>query len=302
MSSTWIGDRRTPRALAGLVILLAFGFAILLLAGRASADHGGPNDTDGDAYPEVRDNCPGVFNYDQIDSDGDGRGNVCDDSKGVPPGASWFVVYFRDQNGRHAPCVRVRFTLFVGAEVRQRSETCAQVITHLENIPSDARVELEQLALPLGCTGGFTGALRHTFSPGGWNPVTVTYRCATGGGTTPTPPPLRFRDTFVAAGQTKPHAVRITAATPVSVVTVKWTDRRNRFDLSGIQNIRRTAAARPAAEVQTPEKLKITRTQTATSLTVRIEKLKPGSLNFKVVSKAVQARAVVVTSVSRRPR
>ncbi|MEO5574943.1 MAG: hypothetical protein ABIR67_02390 [Gaiellaceae bacterium] len=277
---------------------MAIGLAILLLAGSASADHGGPNDTDGDAYPEERDNCPGVFNYDQIDSDGDGRGNVCDDSKGVPPGVSYFIVYFRDQNGRHAPCVRVRFTLFVGAEVNQRIETCAPVITHLENIPTDARVELEQLAPPLGCTGGLTETLRHTFSPGGWNPVTVTYRC----GTTLAPPPVTFSDTFAAVGQAKPHAVKITAATPVSVITVKWINRRNRFDVSGIQNILRTLSARPAAEELTPAKLKITRQRTATSLTVRIEKLKPGSLKFKVISQAVQARAVVVTRVSRRAR
>jgi hypothetical protein len=83
---------------------------------------------------------------------------------------------------------------------------------------------------------------------------------------------------------------------------VKWTDRRNRFDLTAIQNVLRTTSARPAAEELTPQKLKITRVRTATSLMVRIEKLKPGSLKFKIVSKALQTRAVVVTRVSRRAR
>ncbi len=296
-------DRKTPGAIAGITALFALGLAVSLLAGSASADHGGPNDIDGDAIPQERDNCPGVFNYDQIDSDGDGRGNACDDSKGIPPSISHFIVYFRDQNGRHAPCVPVRFTVFQGADVQQRIETCVSVITETiaATAPPDLRFELEQLALPQGCTGGFTGTIEHRFSPASWRPINVTYRCGTDGGGTPSAPPT-FTDTFTAAGQTKPHAVKITAATPVSVITVKWTDRRDRFDLSGIQNVRRTTAARPSAEEQTPEKLKITRQRTATSLTVRIEKLKPGSLKFKVVAKAVQTRAVVVTRVSRRAR
>jgi len=106
--------------------------------------------------------------------------------------------------------------------------------------------------------------------------VTVRYRCGTTGGGTPTPA-TTFTDTFAAVGQAKPHAVEITAATRVSVITVKWTKRSDRFDVSGIQNIRRTVSARPSAEEQTPEKLKITRLRTATSLTVRIEKLKPAA-------------------------
>jgi hypothetical protein len=96
--------------------------------------------------------------------------------------------------------------------------------------------------------------------------------------------------------------VKITAATPVSVLTLRWKNRNARFDVAAIQNIRRTSSARPAVGAQTPEKLKITRTRTAISLTVRIEKLKPGSLKFKVVSKVVPARTTVVTSVSRRAR
>lgn len=281
---------------------MALSLAVLLLAGSASADHGGPNDTDGDGYPEERDNCPGVFNTDQVESDGDGRGNACDDSKGIPASISYHIVYFRDQNGHGTPCVQIRYTRFVGTEVQLRQENCVRVFGEFtpDSAPSGYRTEIEQLAPPQGCTGGFTGTLHDSFSPGAWRVVNVTYRCGTGG--TPTPAPPTFRDTFAAVGQAKPHAVKITAATPVSVITVKWTDRRNRFDISGIQNILRTLSARPSAEELTPVKLKITRQRTATSLTVRIEKLKPGSLKFKVVSKAVKARAVVVTRVSRRAR
>ncbi len=270
---------------------LVLGLAVLVLAGSASATH----DTDGDLIPEESDNCAGVFNPDQLDHDGDGRGSTCDDSPGLYPNVSYYIVYFRDQNGRQTPCARIRFTIFAGTDVLQRNEICALKYDS-SAAPGDYHVEIEQLSPPQGCTGGLTDTLRVAPGPGTWKPLTVTYRC----GTALTPPPATFSDTFAAVGQAKAHAVKITAATPVSVITVKWINRRNRFDVSGIQNILRTLSARPATEELVPGKLKITRQRTATSLTVRIEKLKPGSLKFKVVSQAVQARAVVVTRVSRR--
>ena len=281
-----------------MTLLLAIGLVILSLAGSASATH----DSDGDGIAEEVDNCPGVYNTDQTDHDGDGRGDTCDDSTGLRPDQTVVMVYFRDQNGRRSPgCARFRYSSFIG-DTPNGPPSAVYCAFHLylnwyENVPP-MRMEIEQIAPPAGCTGGLSGILRRSFIPGAWQVVNVTYRCGTGGGGTPS----TFTDTFAAAGQTKPHAVKISAATPVSVITVKWTDRRDRFDLSGIQNVRRTTAARPAAEEQTPEKLKITRQRTATSLTVRIENLKPGSLKFKVVSKAVQTRAVVVTRVSRRAR
>jgi hypothetical protein len=39
-----------------------------------------------DGVPDSTDNCPGVPNPDQIDSDGDGVGDACDDCPGTPPG------------------------------------------------------------------------------------------------------------------------------------------------------------------------------------------------------------------------
>ena len=176
-------------AALGVTALCAISLAVLLLAGSASAHHGGPNDTDWDGYPEERDNCPGVFNYDQIDSDGDGRGNACDDSKGIPASISYHVVYFRDQNGHHTPCVTIRYTRFVGTEVQLRQENCVSVFTEFtpDSAPSGYRTEIEQVAPPQGCTGGLTGTLHDSFSPGAWRVVNVTYRCGTS--TTPTATP-----------------------------------------------------------------------------------------------------------------
>jgi hypothetical protein len=44
-------------------------------------------DGDGDGIPDDEDNCPGVYNPDQLDTDGDGQGDACDDdddADGVP--------------------------------------------------------------------------------------------------------------------------------------------------------------------------------------------------------------------------
>ena len=65
-----------------MISLLAFGFAM-------SANAGSIVDTDGDLIPDVFDNCTNVANgpsgdplnpnlFDQVDTDGDGIGNMCD--------------------------------------------------------------------------------------------------------------------------------------------------------------------------------------------------------------------------------
>ena len=38
----------------------------------------GDTDPDGDGLPTVDDNCPDDYNPDQLDTDGDGAGDVCD--------------------------------------------------------------------------------------------------------------------------------------------------------------------------------------------------------------------------------
>ena len=47
----------------------------------------GSTDTDGDGVPDASDNCPNDVNTDQLNTDGDAAGNVCDtddDNDGMP--------------------------------------------------------------------------------------------------------------------------------------------------------------------------------------------------------------------------
>jgi hypothetical protein len=42
-----------------------------------------PADSDGDFIPDIKDNCPLVFNFEQTDQDGDGVGDACDNCPAV---------------------------------------------------------------------------------------------------------------------------------------------------------------------------------------------------------------------------
>jgi hypothetical protein len=57
---------------------------------------GGGGDTDGDGVCELDDTCPGVANPTQIDLDGDGLGNACDDTD-----APLNVIVFKVQGRRN---------------------------------------------------------------------------------------------------------------------------------------------------------------------------------------------------------
>lgn len=51
---------------------------------RSSLVRGGSPDLDNDDVADVSDNCPGVYNPDQLDTDGDGVGDACDNCSATP--------------------------------------------------------------------------------------------------------------------------------------------------------------------------------------------------------------------------
>jgi len=57
------------------------------LAGNLTSALSSAFDTDSDGIPDSSDNCPSVSNSNQLDTDGDNQGNVCDvddDNDGIP--------------------------------------------------------------------------------------------------------------------------------------------------------------------------------------------------------------------------
>jgi hypothetical protein len=75
--------RMLPIAFA-LVMALAPAPAVLAGYSHHCCDLG--YDTDCDCIIDYVDNCPFTFNVDQVDSDGDGRGNVCDNCTAIANG------------------------------------------------------------------------------------------------------------------------------------------------------------------------------------------------------------------------
>jgi hypothetical protein len=108
-------------------------------------------------------------------------------------------------------------------------------------------------------------------------------------------PLATFEDTFTAEGQGKTHAVRIETGLKAVELRLSWKKRVNGFRVTGI----RMAATRSYRAPSAASKLKITVIRnTPLSRTIRIEKLRPGTLRFRIVAEDVKTpKAVCLTRV-----
>ena len=118
-----------------------------------------PTDTDGDGFPDYRDNCPSKKNATQLDTDGDGIGDACDTCPTVANPSQTYPVYYKDlDNDRYSDgikvttqCVRPKVcsnsttgTLCTANANCARGQTCGEQVNggYAYKLPSDGLISI----------------------------------------------------------------------------------------------------------------------------------------------------------------
>lgn len=115
-------------------------------------------------------------------------------------------------------------------------------------------------------------------------------------------PPRQFTD-LLGNGQSKLHAVTVGANTKSLQIALTWASPLDAFKLYGLKLVSGkkvlAVAARPAKH-RKPGKLKVTRTASSTFVVLKVSKLRPGRLVFKVKATKVgsgEPKATLTTQV-----
>jgi thrombospondin type 3 repeat protein len=303
------------RRLVFLAVPLA---ALFLMTGALVA---APGDQDSDGIPDASDNCPTVFNDDgppgfQADSNKDGVGDACDPAP-VGPNEIGLGVYVHNSNGsalvnsigQHLrPCLHWKAFL-QGTQIAEvGADVCQTTGWHWSSTDPSIlpdRIDVTQISPPSGCAGGPTSTESVPFAPGQWKRLDFTYSCPNltppssgGGGGAGGAKPVKFADTFSAAGQARPHQVVVPAKATRATITCRWANRKSRFDIVGLTNTAKTLLSVDGAGKLRPGKLKITKSATKTSVRVTVTKLRPGRLSFKVQAKSISGVGKTTTTVA----
>jgi hypothetical protein len=127
----------------------------------------------------------------------------------------------------------------------------------------------------------------------------------------PSPPPAipgaaaaptrTITETFTRSGETESEAVRISPAAKTAQIALTWPDSGGSFDVTGVQLVSGSPTFASTESVQRPQ-LKITKRRTARSLDVRIKRLQPGKLRFRIVAKRLDGRTRVTAKIRQSRR
>jgi hypothetical protein len=113
-------------------------------------------------------------------------------------------------------------------------------------------------------------------------------------------PAKTITETFTSPGETESESVQISPTAKTAQIALTF-PAGSSFDVTGIQLVpSQTGRTLAAAERRT--RLKVSKRRTATSLDVRIRRLKPGRLKFKIVAKRLDGRTRVTARVRQSKR
>jgi len=184
-----------------LSVVLCVLIAAFALPGVASA---APGDMDNDTVPDAIDNCPTVYNIDayggpgpalgipqdsdgQFDSDGDGVGNSCDPTPGVPANASTTIIYHRDvvTGGPLGVLGGPRCVILSAQEFENgqplgppRTTACFRRFNFRTLTAPALSTEYSVLVAPPGCRPLYSSPIVVRYNGGGtWTVINVFYLC-----------------------------------------------------------------------------------------------------------------------------
>lgn len=172
-----------------LSVTLSLFAAVLTMSGVASAALG---DVDNDTYPDAVDNCPTVYNVDftpatggQFDYDGDGVGNACDPTTGIPANESYTILYHRDvltggplAADPTAPrCATIRTDVSANGAPLRSSTNCYRRFNTVFLAGPTQSAMFTLVAEPPGCRHLYTSPISVGFQGGSWNVINAYYLC-----------------------------------------------------------------------------------------------------------------------------
>jgi hypothetical protein len=113
-------------------------------------------------------------------------------------------------------------------------------------------------------------------------------------------PPVTYTNTFKRSGQSKSHSLKVPKSVHSVQFALSWAQAADKFDIVGFRIVRKGKTVAKAAKVR---RLKIKKRKGTTFVTVKVSKLVPGKLRFKVRAKKVASNTFtgvkLITQASR---